>query len=375
MIDRPSALRSVVGSVLLLLAGLAGLAVATAESSRAAPAALRPAAALRGDDRVVLKSGRELVGELLEARVDSRPGAGGHHVRFRDRERGELELPRTLVRSLVVGDAPPDLFRPLWLDEPDGAPPKSWTRFTAPRGDAPGALEIGIGRFFHAPTRTTLFLVGAVHIADRSYYDALQDVLDSCDVVLFEGVGPKAGDAPPSDAQIARMDALFELQLRLNDALGLTFQKDGLDYQRRFWRNADVDFGSLTGELDARGVALPTDSPLVQGLLKMVLGGLDLAQAGVDPRMRAMLKRQVAAALAMADSMMALQMKGLSEVLLDWRNDAALRVLDEELAEGAAGRWLALFYGAAHLPDFATKLAARGFEFEGATYLPAWRVD
>ncbi len=325
------------------------------------------ARAARAEDRVILKSGRELVGTLLDTQA--------HRVRFQDRERGELELPRHLVRTVVRADGPADLFAPLWLVSTLEQPPKSFTRFTAPTSTAPGALEVGIGRYFHEPTRTTLFLVGAIHIADRGYYDQLQDVLDSCDVVLFEGVGAKSGSTPPSDEQVARMDALFELQLMLNDALGLTFQKDGLDYRRRFWRNADVDFVALTEELDARGVALPTDNPLVQGLLKMMLGTFDLAKAGADARMRSMLKRQVAGALAMADSMMALQMKGLTDVLIDWRNDAALTVLDDELTNGAPGRWLALFYGAAHLPDFAAKLAAKGFEFQGATWLPAWRVD
>ncbi|MBM4016403.1 MAG: hypothetical protein FJ293_15750 [Planctomycetes bacterium] len=320
-----------------------------------------------GGDRVVLKSGRELVGTLISD--------GGHQVEFDDAQRGRLVLPRHLVRTVVRADQPAGLFAPLWLDEPSGAAPRQWVRHVPPRAGAPGSLATGIGRFFHEPTRTTLFLVGAVHVGDAAYYERLQDVLDSCDRVLFEGVGPRPGDAAPSEDDVARFDALFQLQLRLKDLLGLEFQRDGLDYDRSWWRNADVGVTALRAELDARGAALPTDSPLVRALLQMVLQGLDTGRLDADPRMRAMLKRQVAAVLATAEQLLAGQADALQSVLVEWRNDAALAVLDDEIADGRPGRWIALFYGAAHLADFADKLALRGFTYETMDWLEAWRLD
>lgn len=44
-------------------------------------------------------------------------------------------------------------------------------------------------------TGPTLYLTGAVHIADRTFYDALQKFLDDKDVVLFEGVKPPGAGA------------------------------------------------------------------------------------------------------------------------------------------------------------------------------------
>src|SRR5690606_27915278 len=48
-------------------------------------------------------------------------------------------------------------------------------------------------------------LVGAVHIADQAYYDALQAYLDGHDVVLFEAVkpskGPRTGEELDEDAK------------------------------------------------------------------------------------------------------------------------------------------------------------------------------
>ncbi len=348
----------------LALAGLLGLVGAFATMLTASAASVTVTS-----DRIVLKSGRELVGQV-ESEAD-------HQVRFLDEQRGLIVLSRRHIRTIVRGDAPPDAFAPLILDGPDDAAPKSYVRYDAPSADAPGHLLTGVARFFHEPTRTTVFLVGAVHIGEIDYYARLQDLLDSCDEVLFEGVGPGAGQAPPSDEELGRMDALLKLQLMLKDALGLTFQKDGLDYHHAAWRNADVDFGSLSRRMQEKGVQLPTDSPLMQALIRLAVGTFDLSTAKANPGLQRMLKRQAAAAMMMADTLLGSDgaQKALGEVLVDWRNDAALAVLDEELREGAKGRWIAIFYGAAHLPDLAAKLAARGLEYQRSTFVPAWTIE
>ena len=49
----------------------------------------------------------------------------------------------------------------------------------------------------------TISLVSAVHVADASFYEAVQSYLDAQDLVLFEGVGPpNDDDAPRSESQI-----------------------------------------------------------------------------------------------------------------------------------------------------------------------------
>jgi hypothetical protein len=333
----------------------------------AAALALGAGRATREADRLVLKSGRELVGELVTQR--------DHKVLFRDEKRGELELLRRDVRTVVRGEETPGLFAPLVLDAAIDEAPATYIRFVAPDGDKAGSLSTGVARFFDERTRTTLFLVGAVHIADSDYYARVQDVLDSCDVVLFEGVGGSQPHGPPSTDELERIDALTKLQLMVKDALGLQFQKDGLDYRRAFWRNADVDLTSLTKKLDAEGVGLPTDSPLFRALLKFVVGAFDLSAAGKDPELQRLLKRQVAGALAQSDKLVDFGGGKLNEVLVGWRDDAALKVLDDELAHGAQGRWLAIFYGAAHLPDLAKKLGERGFEYQRSGWLDAWNVE
>ena len=327
-----------------------------------------PLLAAGGDgDRVVLKDGRERVGRFVASQA--------HRVWFEDAVAGGLAIPRTDVRTIVRADEEPGLFAPLVLESASAPPPADYIRYSAPTAAGPGHLSTGVARFFHAPTRTTLFLVGAVHIAETAYYERVQDVLDSCDIVLFEGVGPRPGQPAPSGDELERLDALTQVQMKLKDALGFVFQHDGLDYHHPFWKNADVDFSSLSERMAQEGVELPTDGPIMRAFLNLVVGTLDLQAAGSDPGVRRMLRRQAGAAMTMADSLFAGSQKKLGEVLVDWRNDAALAVLDRELAAGPKGRWLALFYGAAHLPDLAKKAAARGFEFERSGWLDAWTIE
>jgi hypothetical protein len=48
-----------------------------------------------------------------------------------------------------------------------------------------------------------VFLTGAVHIGDRSFYDSLQQFLDAQSVVLFEGVKPAGAGAAEHDGELS----------------------------------------------------------------------------------------------------------------------------------------------------------------------------
>jgi hypothetical protein len=86
-----------------------------------------------------------------------------------------------------------------------------------------------------------------------------------------------------------------------------------------------------------------------------------------------LLKHALAAGLTSAD------IGGLSggtartSVVLGARNDAALAALGLRLAAG--DRRLALFYGAAHMPDLENSLAAAGWRRTGGRWLDAWRLE
>lgn len=72
--------------------------------------------------------------------------------------------------------------------------------------ESPDLLRTDVGVRFFAPgsgSGPTISLVGAVHVGDKGYYEALQRILDSQDLVMYEGVG-----APefmkPGDDKVAR---------------------------------------------------------------------------------------------------------------------------------------------------------------------------
>ncbi len=80
-----------------------------------------------------------------------------------------------------------------WAQAPDAADakPAPFSRMAEADDGTRFTLEI-VSRTFARPGHDgpSVTLVGAVHIADQPFYDALQEILEGVDVVLFEGVKP-----------------------------------------------------------------------------------------------------------------------------------------------------------------------------------------
>jgi general secretion pathway protein G len=105
--------------------------------------------------------------------------------------------------------------------------PRPYLRVTEADAGNTVRLEIAV-REFHAEGKPAVFLAGAVHIADRSFYESLQAFLDKQDVVLFEGVKPAgtgdvANDLDGSDE--ARVTTT-EHRLRFLGIAALVYKKD-----------------------------------------------------------------------------------------------------------------------------------------------------
>jgi len=316
-----------------------------------------------GRDEVVLKSGRVLAGTLGEAV----PG----RVVIVDYEIGEIAVPHTRVRAVLPMGKTPDIYDVVFRRNPQEEPltPTAFVGHRRPTKEMPGALSTNVTRWHHGATDTTLFLVGAVHVGEAAYYSRLQQILDHTDVCLFEGVG--GGKLEKSERE--SMDALFKLQLALKDLVGLGFQKDLMNYERDFWKNADVDFGTLRKEMKEKGVSLPSDSKFFQLLMKLALGFMQPETIKKNPELQMRLRRQTASMLASVDRVMK-NMGKLGSVLIDYRNIRAMEVLEKELA-GDRGRWISLFYGAAHLSDFCERLRKTGWVCQGEDHVDAWTLE
>ncbi len=312
---------------------------------------------------VTLKSGRALRGFSVAPAKD--------HFWFEDKELGLVRVPLDRVRHHQGGTSDLPILRPLAGSE-SVASPKSYVRHVAATRQAGGALLTGTSRWHHSGRDLTLFLVGAVHIGEPDYFASLQRRLDACDLVLFEGVrGDPSANPEQAEQALRQMDQLRRLQLEFGSMLGLSFQTDHVNYARPFWQNCDVSLTAMRTEMQARKVSLPTDDRLYLALTKMAMGVLRATSGGESGRLR--LRGQVGRMLGMADVLMA-QWKGLSSILIDWRNEAAWRHVDRELAEASSGKWIALFYGAAHLPDFARRAELAGFRCVAVEWVKAWET-
>ncbi|MBI5853498.1 MAG: hypothetical protein HZB39_21010 [Planctomycetes bacterium] len=313
-------------------------------------------------DKVVLKSGRVLVGQVVSD--------GSSFVALNDRELGAIDVPRTAVRAVLAGGRSPDPFAPEPQEDP-GEAPETYVRWVPSRDGDDGGLETATSRWFDPATETAIFLVGVVHIADPAYYRELQKVLDAQDLVLFEGVGK--GEA--SDEELASLDVMMRMQLAMRGATGLGFQKDHVDYAREWWVNSDVDYSELRAALRERSASLPTDHPVVARLLKTALSLADGSDARRSIRLQHRLKALMGPGLAQADAILQRPaFAGMRGAVIEHRNGAVMADLERTLAGGPRGRWIGIFYGAGHLPDFAARFTTRGLRYDGAGWHRAWRM-
>lgn len=99
-------------------------------------------------------------------------------------------------------------------------PTEGYTRVVE-KDDGVLTLEIAAKTFVPVEGKTgpKVHLVGAVHIADKPYYLALQSMLDAADLVLFEGVKPPG--AGSFDADLDEAGKIKATKARLNFLLSV----------------------------------------------------------------------------------------------------------------------------------------------------------
>jgi len=232
--------------------------------------------------------------------------------------------------------------------------------------------------------RVTVDMIGAVHVGERSYYEALNKQFEQYDALLYELVGAK-GTRPPKGARAASNNPAGFLQNAMKSTLELDHQLELIDYTKKNFVHADLSPEDMAVAMKKRG-----DTPLsiTLGVLADVLrqqaianekarknGGkaqpqqLDLVTMLLDPNGPVKMKRM------MAEQMVDLGPgtgvgKTLDQLLIQDRNAAAMVVLQEQLDKGK--QRLGVFYGAAHLPDFHNRMLELGFRPATVTWNAAW---
>ncbi|MDQ3439121.1 MAG: hypothetical protein M3478_02085 [Planctomycetota bacterium] len=253
-------------------------------------------------------------------------------------------------------------------------------RFLRFTGDARkgGILETSDVTFRNA-AGVEVRLVAAVHIADQPYFEALNKSFRESDAVLYEMVKPKGAPAPrigdpPSDAGIA------QLQQFLKNRLNLAFQLDVINYRLRNFIHADMDAETFVAMQAKRGESFASLmlSSMLEALSNPSAGLNDpeqpqtmfelLARPDGERQFKLLLARQMGDLEASA-----MGLKGLNgTVILTERNKTVITALKDALADGK--KKIAVFYGAAHMPDLAAQIEKMGFKPVETTWYEAWDV-
>ena len=264
------------------------------------------------------------------------------------------------------------------------------TKFVRLQRDAqqqPLKLETAIVRFGPAAGQTgpTVDLVGAVHVADRDYYDALNKQLEKYDVVLYELVAPP-GTRIPKGGKKADNPLAFVQQI-MKFVLDLDLQTERIDYTKSNFVHADMSPEQMAKAMKNRGedgltlfLSIAADVLKQQNLQQA--GGnngaangkdLDLASLFLDPEGPVKLKQIMAGQMEAFSSPEGGLGRTLKTILISDRNKAALKVLESEIAKGH--KKIAIFYGAAHMPDFEKRLHKDfGLERKSQQWLTAWDI-
>ena len=239
-------------------------------------------------------------------------------------------------------------------------------------------------------------LIGTIHFAEPSYYEELNRIFQEYDVVVFEMVTPAGTDVgkllqKEREDKASRKKSILNVvsftQQTLADALGFSYQIEGIDYAATNLKRGDADveefllqilanddltkfgvssfFSALLnqsqGELEGWAFALLCASN--RRVVARRLMALDLESSNVGEFERAEVDETT------------LEEPSENDALVAFRNQKALGVARRELNKGKTK--LAIFYGAAHMPDFARRLE-KDFRLKRTSetrWIPAWNME
>lgn len=289
------------------------------------------------------------------------------------------------------GDAPPE----------GAAAAGKFTRFQ--EDESGSRLQTGIGSYRNRDG-VTVDLVGAIHIADKAYYDKLNRRFTRYDAVLYEMVGEsydkrvhwrdarkrmatteepapedqelldEEADEAEAGGNLAWMHPLYET---MEKTLGLTGQIKVIDYSRNNLIHADMtlrEFSSKQQKMNESFLTLwwksvkvqimhPEAAPEQPGLLR-IMESLCRQDGSVG------LRRIAARTFGGVEGVLSgLEADG-GTVILTERNKVALEVCQQQIKLGKKN--LAIFYGAAHLADMEKRLLETGFVRIGGEWFNAW---
>jgi len=274
-------------------------------------------------------------------------------------------------------------------EESQKAPPEG-PKFIRVRRDEKGkpvAMETAVVRYVSADRPgVTVDLVGAIHIADKSYYDELNKRFETYEVVLYELVAPEGTRIPKEGRPGNTAHPIGAMQNGMGAMLELEHQLDRVDYTKENFVHADMSPEDFSKSMEKRGESLMQMflRLMGQGMVQQAAqqqkeGGagstdLGLLMALFSKDRAHKLKSLFADQFENMESQMLVFNGPEGSTIITERNKKAFEVLDKQLKAGKKN--VAVFYGAGHLPDMEQRLATDfGLKREGEKWLTAWSLE
>ena len=244
----------------------------------------------------------------------------------------------------------------------------------------PRALQLAIASYGPAANdrRLTVDLVSAIHIGDLSYYHELNERFTDYDVVLYEMV--TRGKATPNASAKRSTNLLSATQVGMTKMLDLSYQLDGIEYDRANFVHADLNVDELFEQMRARDESLYVyfwriyfkalddyaRDPLGLQDMELLAG---LLSSGQDDAFKTVIAHQLADPAQMEDVLG----EDADNAVIGARNQRAIDVLKREINGGAER--IAIFYGAAHMPDLEMRLLEQlDLTYVETDWVDAWQL-
>lgn len=277
-----------------------------------------------------------------------------------------------------------------------------WFRLVK-EGDVPVELDVSIVRYSGtfadesgAVRDVSIDLIGAIHLAEKEYYDSINEEFKTYDSVVFELVTNKGVDVKKmirderkanAKTEVSPIDFISYSQLMMSRALNLCYQLDGIDYLPDNLVRGDIDTEDFIVQLLSGGRLFRYVSDFCLELFAdhSTAGALEGAAIALFcSHNRVRVGRRILAVELMKsaldeieDSQNALEKienEQQESVLINARNKIALARAVKELKAGKSK--IAIFYGAAHLPDLEQRLEKElNLKRDPNTrWFPAWKM-
>ena len=223
-----------------------------------------------------------------------------------------------------------------------------------------GSLDTAVRKFV-GENGVCVDLVGAIHVAEKSYYKELNKLFEDYDVVLYEVVAEE-GTRPEPDEDKKPSGVISFAQFKFAQLLGLVHQLEHIDYKKENMVHADLSPKEFAEAQKARddGFAAMYFRELGFNMARKNSKASDTDDSKIimaffkKDRKRA-LKDALADQFSTMDSEIAMKGDSDGTSIITDRNNRVLEKLKGILDEGSKKK-IAIFYGAAHLPEFAEKL-------------------